>query len=92
MSSRPQPVQNASRLVGAFVLIANGIPPFARAFGYLEWTPFQIDAYTVFIGVLAAAAALVMGQHVSGLVTPVADPMDNQGNPLVPAAPQTPPI
>ncbi len=92
MSDRPQPVQNASRLVGAFVLIANGIPPLARAFGYLEWTATQIDAYTVFIGVLAAAASLVMGQRVAGLVTPVSDPFDNEGNPLVPAAPRTPPI
>lgn len=92
MSDRPQPVQNASRLVGAFVLIANGLPPLLMTFGVFQWTVDQVNAYNTFIGVLVAAAAVILGVKVSNLTTPVSDPMDNQGNPLVPAAPRTPPI
>lgn len=87
-----RPVVLASRVVGALVLVLNGLPPLLLEFEVIDWTARQLGAYTIFLNVLLAAASAVLGVRVERLVTPVTDPKDNLGNTLVPAIPPNPTI
>jgi hypothetical protein len=56
------------------------------AFEVINWTGDQVGAYTTFVGVLVAAAAMFFNAEVAKQVTPVASPRDNGMVPLVPIA------
>ena len=81
MSSRP--VVNAGRTLGAVAAVAGLIPILGSAFGWFEWTVEQLEAYTVAVGGVVSAMALFFGVQVEKQVTPVADPRDDTGKPLV---------
>ena len=81
MSNRP--VVNAGRALGALAAIAGLVPILGSAFGWFEWNTDQLEAYSVAVGGVVGALALFFGVQVEKQVTPVADPRDDTGKPLV---------
>ncbi len=79
-----RPVVTASRTLGALSLVAGVVPMLGTAFGWLEMTTDQLEAYTVAVGTVVAAVALFLGVNIEKQVTPTANPKDDAGNSLTP--------
>ncbi len=79
-----RPVVTASRTLGALSLIAGVVPMLGSAFGWLEMTAEQLEAYTVAVGTVVAAVALFLGVNIEKQVTPTTNPKDDAGSPLTP--------
>lgn len=86
MSPQPRPVVLASRILGAFAILAGVFPAVGRAFGWIDWTVSQGDAYFLAVNAVVAAVALVFGLQAEKRVTPVQSPRDDAGVPFVPIA------
>lgn len=87
-----RPAVNKSRLLGAASMVLGLVPMIGRAFFGLEWTPEQVEIYSVAVGTVVAAVALLFGVQVEKVVTPVAAPRNDDLVPLVPVAPDGPEI
>lgn len=86
MREQARPVVVAARIVGGLVLLFNGIPPLLIEFEAIDWTARQLGAYIVFLNVILAAFSTMLGTRIEAKVTPVANPRDDTGATLVPAA------
>lgn len=52
---------------------------------YLQGTGLITGQAAVWVGVVVGVLQVLLGLYARSKATPVADPMDNNGNPLVPA-------
>jgi hypothetical protein len=77
-------VVNASRILGAVSMILGVVPMVGTAFGWLSWDADQANAYMVAYGTVITAIGLAFGIRIEKVVTPVASPRDDAGNPLTP--------
>lgn len=76
-----EPVVTVSVIVG---LILTGLT-FAASQGWIDWTDEDASALEAFLQYAIPLLLTVVGGIVARrFVTPVADPHDNDGNPLVP--------
>lgn len=80
----PRPVRRASQWLGAIAAVAGLVPTVGTEFEWIAWTTGQVNAYTLAVGTLIAAAALVLGVQVEKVVTPTANPRDDAGRLLTP--------
>lgn len=81
LTGRPEPVVNAAVWGG----LVSALIAFLRAMGWLELDNAQYDALMNFITILIPLLAPVITAVAMARprVTPVIDPQDNAGNPLV---------
>ena len=84
--SQPRPVVNASRILGAASMVLGVVPMVGSAFGWVDWNVDQVSAYTLSVGTVIGAIALVFGIRVEKEVTPMTSPRDDALVPLVPIA------
>lgn len=85
-----RPVVRAAEMMGALILLANGVPALLTAFEVIDWTADQLGAYVAFLNLFLAAASRFLGVKVEGYVTPVVNPRNDAGMQLVPANPEPP--
>ena len=83
MSLKREPVA----IVAAIVGVVEAAIPMLIALGYLDWSTEQTAAVMAFVIALGTVAGIVVMRY---LVTPVAEPRDRDGTPLV-AAPSPDP-
>lgn len=83
---QPRPVFNAARALGALSMVLGVVPLVGTAFGWIEWTADQTNAYITAVGTVIGALALALGIRVEKEVTPNSNPRDNALVPLVPIA------
>lgn len=79
--NRPQPILKWAAVVGA----VNMLVAMLVSFGVLDWTPEQLDSLDKFLiaaGALVVPVALMWYPHLK--VTPLSDPKDDMGIPLIP--------
>lgn len=78
------PVRFATRVLTAVSMIAGVIPTVMDAFDVYTFTADQLNAYTLLVGTLVAAIAVMFGVSVPKRVTPMVNPRDDAGRPLTP--------
>lgn len=81
-----EPVRYASIITGIMSVVAALI-----VFGYLSWSEEQVETFQAMLvavmPLVIAGVATVRNEVARSQVTPVADPKDNLGRPLVPLLP-----
>lgn len=82
--ARAEPVALASRIVAALAALSGAFPVVASAFGWVDWSVDQLEAYSVAEGAILGAMAVILGVQVRDRVTAMFRPRDDAGNPLTP--------
>lgn len=80
------PVDRATLISGAIIVVVNSFFAMASAFGWLEWNSEQRDLINAFIlAVINLAALIGPSLWARPKVTPLQAPKDEDGTPLVKA-------
>lgn len=84
---RPRPIRVAIAIVAGANAIALSVIPVLQSFDIIMWSAQQVGLVEALVGTLTTAIggviAAITGEK---QVTPVLDPMGNEGTPLVPIA------